>query len=200
MPPPSVCAYAPARSSKPHPRAPLPDPRFKPGPVFVASGGVNRHSRCQPAAPRPFSSPPIAPRPHSPHGRRRCSRGRCSSSSGPIPEPTAAPRGTSKGLDPAPTPTTAIAYDASAGPPAPQMTLPSTTLLSGSGSPEPALRPTTATSPLVELTIGPCPSRSLRFAHTRRSWSLALGIRFCSFRSQSLLRAHFVSGISLQDL
>jgi len=28
------------RSSKPHPRAPNPDPRLKPGPVFVASGGV----------------------------------------------------------------------------------------------------------------------------------------------------------------
>ena len=34
-------AYAPTRSSKAHPRAPPPDPRLKPGPVFVASGGVN---------------------------------------------------------------------------------------------------------------------------------------------------------------
>ena len=38
--PPSVRAYAPTRSSKSHPRAPPPDPRLKPGPVFVASGGV----------------------------------------------------------------------------------------------------------------------------------------------------------------
>ena len=37
---PPMYAYAPARSSKPHPRAPPPDPRSKPGPVFVASGGV----------------------------------------------------------------------------------------------------------------------------------------------------------------
>jgi len=36
----SVRAYAPARYSKPQPRAPSPDPRLKPGPVFVASGGV----------------------------------------------------------------------------------------------------------------------------------------------------------------
>jgi len=40
--PPYVCAYAPTRSSKPHPWAPPPDPRFKPGPVVVASGGVNK--------------------------------------------------------------------------------------------------------------------------------------------------------------
>ena len=38
--PPSVRAYAPTRSSKPHLRAPPPGPRLKPGPVFVASGGV----------------------------------------------------------------------------------------------------------------------------------------------------------------
>ena len=31
-------ACAPTRSSKPHPRAPPPDPRLKPGPVFVTSG------------------------------------------------------------------------------------------------------------------------------------------------------------------
>jgi len=37
---PSVRAYTPTRSSKPHPWAPPPDPRLKPGPVFVASGGV----------------------------------------------------------------------------------------------------------------------------------------------------------------
>jgi len=37
---PSVRTYAPTRSSEPHPRAPPPDPRLKPGPVFVASGGV----------------------------------------------------------------------------------------------------------------------------------------------------------------
>ena len=37
---PSVRANAPTRSSKPHPRAPPPDPRLKLGPVFVASGGV----------------------------------------------------------------------------------------------------------------------------------------------------------------
>ena len=37
---PSVRAYAPTRSSKPHPRAPPPDPRLKLGPVFVTSGGV----------------------------------------------------------------------------------------------------------------------------------------------------------------
>ena len=36
--PPSVRAYAPACSSEPLPRAPAPDPRVKPGPVFVASG------------------------------------------------------------------------------------------------------------------------------------------------------------------
>ena len=35
---PSVRAYASIRSSKPRPRAPIPDPRLKPGPVFVASG------------------------------------------------------------------------------------------------------------------------------------------------------------------
>ena len=40
MTPPPVRAYAPARSSKPHPWAPPPDPRLKSGPVFVASGGV----------------------------------------------------------------------------------------------------------------------------------------------------------------
>ena len=38
--PPSVRAYAPSRFSKPRPRAPPPDPLLKPGPVFVASGGV----------------------------------------------------------------------------------------------------------------------------------------------------------------
>ena len=38
--PPSVSAYAPTHSSKPQPRAPPPDPRLKPRPVFVASGGV----------------------------------------------------------------------------------------------------------------------------------------------------------------
>ena len=48
---PSVRAYASTRSSKPHPRAPPPDPRLKPGPVFVASGGViieksQRASQC----------------------------------------------------------------------------------------------------------------------------------------------------------
>ena len=37
---PYVRAYAPTRSSKPQPRAPPLDPRLKPGPVFVASGGV----------------------------------------------------------------------------------------------------------------------------------------------------------------
>ena len=37
---PSVRAYAPTRSSKPHPRVPPPVPRFKPGPMLVASGGV----------------------------------------------------------------------------------------------------------------------------------------------------------------
>ena len=37
---PPVRAYAPTRSSKPHPRAPPPDPRLKLGPVFVASGVV----------------------------------------------------------------------------------------------------------------------------------------------------------------
>ena len=37
--PPSVL-YAPTRSSKSPPRAPPPDPRLKPGPVFVASGGI----------------------------------------------------------------------------------------------------------------------------------------------------------------
>jgi len=31
---------ASTRPSKPHPQAPPPDPRLKPGPVFVASGGV----------------------------------------------------------------------------------------------------------------------------------------------------------------
>jgi len=36
----TVRAYAPARSSKSHPRAPHPDPRLKPEPVFIASGGV----------------------------------------------------------------------------------------------------------------------------------------------------------------
>ena len=40
MPPHSVRAYAPTRSSMPHPRAPPPDPRLTPGPVFVVSGGV----------------------------------------------------------------------------------------------------------------------------------------------------------------
>ena len=38
---PAVRAYAPTRSSTPHPRAPIPDPRLKPGPVFAASGVVN---------------------------------------------------------------------------------------------------------------------------------------------------------------
>ena len=38
--PPFVRAYAPTRSSKSHPWAPPPDPPLKPGPVFVASGGV----------------------------------------------------------------------------------------------------------------------------------------------------------------
>ena len=33
-------ACAPTRSSKSHPRAPPPDPRLKPGPAFVTSGGV----------------------------------------------------------------------------------------------------------------------------------------------------------------
>ena len=37
--PPSVRAYAPTRSSKSHPQAPPPDPRLKPGPAFIASGG-----------------------------------------------------------------------------------------------------------------------------------------------------------------
>ena len=38
--PPSVCAYAPTRPLKSHPQVSFPDPRLKPGPVFVASGGV----------------------------------------------------------------------------------------------------------------------------------------------------------------
>ena len=38
--PPSVRAYAPTRSSKPHSRAPPPDSWLKLGPVLVASGGV----------------------------------------------------------------------------------------------------------------------------------------------------------------
>ena len=38
---PSVRAYAPSRSSKSRPRAPPPDPRLKPGPLFVASRGVS---------------------------------------------------------------------------------------------------------------------------------------------------------------
>jgi len=42
--PPFVRAYAPTRSSKPHPRAPPLDPRLKPGPVFVTSGGVTSTS------------------------------------------------------------------------------------------------------------------------------------------------------------
>jgi len=33
-------SVSPTHSSKPHPWAPLPDPPLKPGPVFVASGGV----------------------------------------------------------------------------------------------------------------------------------------------------------------
>ena len=50
---PSVRALAPARSSKSHPRAPPPDPRLKPGPVFVASGGViNIEALC--------AAPPVA--------------------------------------------------------------------------------------------------------------------------------------------
>jgi len=43
--PPYVRAYAPARSSKPHPRASPPGPRLKPGPRvrrFRVPGGVNR--------------------------------------------------------------------------------------------------------------------------------------------------------------
>ena len=40
---PSVRAYASTHSSKPHPRAPPPDPRLNPRPVFVASGGVIMH-------------------------------------------------------------------------------------------------------------------------------------------------------------
>ena len=35
-----IQVLGPTRSSKPHPRAPPPDPRLKPRPVFVASGGV----------------------------------------------------------------------------------------------------------------------------------------------------------------
>jgi len=35
-----VRAYAPSCSFKPRPRAPPPDPRLKPGPVFLASEGV----------------------------------------------------------------------------------------------------------------------------------------------------------------
>ena len=48
-------ACAPTRSSKPHPRAPPPDPRLKPGPVFVTSGGVikcNRKPHLKMAKPR----------------------------------------------------------------------------------------------------------------------------------------------------
>ena len=37
---PPLYAHIPARSSKPQPRAPPPDPRLKPGFVFVASVGV----------------------------------------------------------------------------------------------------------------------------------------------------------------
>jgi len=36
---PYVCACAPTHSLKSHPRAPPPDPRLKPGPMSVASGG-----------------------------------------------------------------------------------------------------------------------------------------------------------------
>jgi len=45
--PPFVRAYAPTHFSKPHPRAPPPDPRLTPGPVFLDSGDVTRNSSGQ---------------------------------------------------------------------------------------------------------------------------------------------------------
>ena len=44
-----VRACTPTRSSKPHPRAPPPDPRLAPGPVFATSGGVKREISLIPA-------------------------------------------------------------------------------------------------------------------------------------------------------
>ena len=79
--PPSVRAYAPTRFTKPHPRAPPPEPRLKPGPVLVASGGLKngpmpKRGERRAAAPwrnrtcfaSPLSNSDPAPVPRSPKG------------------------------------------------------------------------------------------------------------------------------------
>ena len=70
-------------------RRPGRSPRFKapraPRCGASASAPEHRHGRCQPAAPRPPSRTPAAPRSYRQNDRRHCSRGRCSSPSGPIP-------------------------------------------------------------------------------------------------------------------